>query len=326
VTEVAQGRLGRRLRRILLLLPYAIRHPGVSVDELSQRFGVDTHDLIEDLNLVFLCGLPGYGPGDLIDVSVEEDRVYVTMADYFSSPLRITPPEALALYAGGAAVAALPDMQAADALHRALDKLGRALSDRGDGRAGAVQVELEPGSPDHLRPLQHALANRKQVHLEYFSASRGAITERVVDPWGLVAALGRWYLIAWDHLSRDERMFRTDRIKRAEVIDQSASIPEEFEPARYKRAWLERGDERIISFEISPETSRWFEDYYPVKKSEALPDGWRRVELATGGDRWASALLLRLGRDVRSVDPPDVMDSARALAQAIAARHRTRGR
>ncbi|MDQ4027963.1 MAG: hypothetical protein M3214_07955, partial [Actinomycetota bacterium] len=85
MTEQAYGRLGRRLRRILVMLPYAIRHPGISVDDLSRKFSVRRQELIDDLNLVFLCGLPGYGPGDLIDVTLDEDHVYVRMADYFSA-------------------------------------------------------------------------------------------------------------------------------------------------------------------------------------------------------------------------------------------------
>ena len=81
---------------------------------LRRSSGCPKRDLIEDLNLLFMCGLPGYGPGDLIDVSYEEDRVYVRMADYFVAPLRLTPAEAIALYAGSAALAALPEMAEAD--------------------------------------------------------------------------------------------------------------------------------------------------------------------------------------------------------------------
>ena len=212
MTEEAYGRLGRRLRRILLMLPYAIKHPGVSVDELSRKFGVEKRDLLEDLNLVYMCGLPGYGPGDLIDVSFEDDRVYVRMADYFSAPLRLSPAEALSLYAGGAALASLPDMTDADALRSALEKLGRALGADGD-RSADVTVHLEEGASEHLGVIQEALRKGKRIHLEYLSASRGVLTERDVDPWGLIAALGYWYIVGLDHDSGEERMFRTDRIK-----------------------------------------------------------------------------------------------------------------
>jgi proteasome accessory factor C len=321
VSELADNRLGRRLRRILLLLPYAIKHPGVTIGELSRKFGVAEEDLVDDLNLVFLCGLPGYGPGDLIDVTIDDDRVYVRMADYFAAPLRLTPTEALALYAGGATLAELPDMNQADALKRALGKLGRALGFAAEGPAGGLEVRIDPGGTEHLTALKQALQGCKRVRLEYLSASRGELSVREVDPWGLMAARGHWYLIAWDHSVSDERMFRVDRIKSVEQLASTADVPDDFDPDRYRGAFVGEEGQPRMTFEISPGVAVWFEDYYPIVSAEDLGDGWRRVELVASGERWAATLLLRLGRDARKVEPPEMMDAARSLAAAIAVRY-----
>ncbi|MPZ70278.1 MAG: WYL domain-containing protein [Actinobacteria bacterium] len=321
MTEEAYGRLGRRLRRILLMLPYAIKHPGVSVDELSKKFGVQKRDLLEDLNLVYMCGLPGYGPGDLIDVSFEDDRVYVRMADYFSAPLRLSPAEALSLYAGGAALASLPDMNDADALRSALEKLGRALGADGD-RLADVTVHLEEGASEHLGVVQEALREGRRIHLEYLSASRGVLTERDVDPWGLIAALGYWYIVGLDHDSGEERMFRTDRIKAVSLTSEDAPVPEDFEPDRYQGAFVGKPEGQAhLVMEISPDAMRWFEDYYPVVSKKKVAGGWHRVELLTGGERWAATLLLRLGAEVRKISPEAFAEGARELAGTIIRRH-----
>lgn len=314
--SATEGRLGKRLQRILLLLPYAIKHPGVTIDELSKKFGVKKEDLLRDLDLVFLCGLPGYGPGDLIEVSLDEDRVFVRMADYFGEPFRLTPAEALALYAGGQAMAALPEMAEADALRTALEKLRKALG-MGEGEGPGIEVLMESGGEDHLQTINQALLDGKRIELEYLSASRGQLTTRTVDPWGLVAALGRWYLIGHDHLSDEERMFRVDRAKSVVVLDDAAEVPDDFDPDRYKGAFLGEGD-RTMTMEISPDVARWFEDYYPVRAAQDLPDGWRRVELVISGERWASALALRLGTGARNIEPPDVLDAVRSLAAEVA--------
>nr|MBA2601425.1 WYL domain-containing protein [Actinomycetota bacterium] len=322
MSETAQGRLGTRLRRILLLLPYAIKNPGVTIDELSDRFGVKKKDLIGDLNLVFVCGLPGYGPGDLIDVSIENDQVFVQMADYFSSPLRITPAEALSLYVGGAAVIALPEMDEADALRRALEKLGHAIGIEQMGTGtGGIAVRWEPGPANHLRLARQALQEQRRMRLEYFSANRGELSTRTMDPWGLVAALGHWYLIGFDRLRNDERMFRVDRIKEAEVLDEPADIPDDFDPSRYRGAFVPRDEQDIVSFEISPAAARWFADYYPLRSSRELDDGWRAVELTSGGTRWAATLVLRLGDQVRAVKPEPVLTEARTLASVLTDAH-----
>ena len=86
-----------RLPRLLSLVPYLQAHPGAKVADVAEVFGVTEKQLRSDLDLVFLCGLPGHGPGDLIDVSYDGDTVSVTNADTIARPLRLTTQEALAL-------------------------------------------------------------------------------------------------------------------------------------------------------------------------------------------------------------------------------------
>lgn len=317
----SNGRLKKRLQRILLMLPYVIQNPGVTVDELAARFGARRHELIDDIELVFLCGLPGYGPGDLIDASIEDNRVYVDAADYFSAPFRISPAEALALYSGGQALAALPGMEGADALRRALVKLSRALRvDDGIEADAGIEVKMGADPSAHLDTLRRALEDKRKVALSYFSASSGRVMERTAAPWGLFTALGHWYLIAWDDSSDDERMFRVDRIKEVEIHEAPAQVPPDFDPERYRGAFLGRG-EIEMTMEISPEAGRWFADYYPLTAAKELDDGWWSVALVAGGLRWAAIQVIKLGEEVRAVTPGSVMDEARGLAGAIARRY-----
>lgn len=314
------GRLGDRLRRILIELPYIIQNPGVTVGDVARRFGTSPHEVVADLDMLTMCGLPGYTPLELIEVAIgDDDSIAVSMADYFSTPLRLSPAEALTLVVAGAALTSLPDLAGADALRRALGKLERALGVRADGAEG-VQVELEGAPVAHIEALRDALDARRRVHIEYLSASTGRLSERDVDPWALIAALGRWYLVGFDHLSGEERMFRTDRLKSVRVLAAEAPIPDDFDPARYRAAFSGTGGD-FVTMELSPRVMGWFPEYYPVEHVERLDDGWSRIRLLSGGDRWAAALALRLGRDVRAVEPAAVREEASRLARALAARH-----
>jgi predicted DNA-binding transcriptional regulator YafY len=116
-------------------------------------------------------------------------------------------------------------------------------------------------------------------------------------------------------------MFRIDRVKRAELLDEHAEPPSDFDPRRYRNAFRPRERQEIVSFEISDATSRWFEDSYPLRSARRLDDGWSAVELVSGGDAWAAALVLRLGSEVRAVQPQSVVGAARALAKVLAAHH-----
>ena len=98
-----------RLGRMLVVVPYLVQHPGTPLGEVAALFDVASEQLRRDLDLLFMSGLPPYGPGDLIDVDVDEDdRIWITMADHFARPLRLTRSEALALYVRGTELARHP--------------------------------------------------------------------------------------------------------------------------------------------------------------------------------------------------------------------------
>ncbi|HEX2240221.1 MAG TPA: WYL domain-containing protein, partial [Actinomycetota bacterium] len=219
-----------------------------------------------------------------------------------------------------AALAELPSMEHSDALKRALKKLLAALGSS-EGPV-PLEISLEAASGSHLEALQSALATRRRVRLEYFSAARGEISEREVDPWGLVEALGRWYLVGFDHLRGAERMFRVERMKDVLLLDDPSEPPAEFDPERYRGAFVGDAEEPSMTIEMSPEVARWFVDYYPVRRVDWKPDGWAEVELAPGGTRWAATLLLRLGDGVRKVAPATLRVHAEELAATIAGRYR----
>ena len=86
-----------RLPRLLALVPYLLARPGIRVVEAAADFGVTEKQLRKDLELLWMCGLPGYGPGDLIDLSFEGDTITVAFDAGMSRPLRLTGAEATAL-------------------------------------------------------------------------------------------------------------------------------------------------------------------------------------------------------------------------------------
>lgn len=86
-----------RVPRLLSLVPYLLNHPGIRIADAAADFGVAEQQLRRDLELLWMCGLPGYGPGDLIDLSFDSDTVTVTFDAGMRRPLRLTTWEATAL-------------------------------------------------------------------------------------------------------------------------------------------------------------------------------------------------------------------------------------
>ena len=154
--------LEERFRRLLTMVPYIVKHPGVSVRDIRSRFGITRSQLVADLNLLFVCGLPGYGPGDLIEAFVDGSRVWIRLADYFARPLRLSAAEGLLLYSGARA---LSSSGAGDeALDRAIKALEQAL---GPDVLSRVSVELEGAG--ELATVREGLLTKRRLHLVYYA-------------------------------------------------------------------------------------------------------------------------------------------------------------
>ncbi|MGH2718064.1 MAG: helix-turn-helix transcriptional regulator [Actinomycetota bacterium] len=304
-----------RFRRLLTLVPYVVKRPGISVKELCREFAINRTQLVADLNLLFVCGLPGYGPGDLIEAFIDGNRVSIRLADYFSRPLRLTPAEGLLLYTGAQALAAAGVGD--EALSRAVARLERAL---GPDVLSRVTVELE--GTGELTTIREALLSRRRLHLVYYTHSRDATTERDVDPWTLFLSSGRWYLVGWCHRVDGERIFRLDRIRSAALLDDPADIPDGVDLAKYESLYVRHDEDAEVVMELSPRVAGWMAESYPLVAEEPLDGGWVRVRLAAGGTAWLEKLLLRLGPEARVVSPPELTERMKALACRLAQRYR----
>src|SRR5579884_972090 len=116
-----------RLPRLLALVPYLLARPGIPIEEAAADFGVPARQLRRDLELLWMCGLPGYGPGDLIDLSFEGETVTVTYDAGMRRPLRLTAAEATALLVALRALVDTPGINDPDAVRRALAKIESAV-------------------------------------------------------------------------------------------------------------------------------------------------------------------------------------------------------
>lgn len=323
------ARASERLRRLLVVVPYVVRHPGTTVEEISRLFGVAEGELIEDLNLLFVSGLPPYGPGDLIEVQVEEGRVWIGMADYFSRPVRLTRSEALALYLKGKALLGAPGLEEAPALASALEKIENGLGPEtlaslsgrvavgADGRGGQAAAGRV------LAGLRQAVERRERVEIEYYGASRDEVTVRRVDPEHVFSAIGNWYAVAWDHLADAERLFRLDRIH---SVTQTG---EGFEPRGLLGAgrplYTRSEQDRSVRLLLGP-TGRWVADYYETERTVDRGNGRLEVTLPAKDLPGLAKLVLRLGGEARVLDPPELTEVVRDTARNTLALYRRGGR
>jgi proteasome accessory factor C len=305
------SRTAQRLTRILSMVPWVIAHPGARVEEVCERFGYTERQLIEDLNLVFVCGLPGYGPGDLMVAYVENGEVIVDMAQYFSRPLRLTPAEALGLLASGSAL--VSTAQAPDALRRAVEKLANAM---GIEAEETVVVDLA-GESELVGLLREAVVDGRVVALTYTSLGKGETRERTVEPWSVFSTLGNWYLSGFCRTAGAERVFRVDRIQRAEATGETFEPPAE--PPVPEVRYTPSEDDVRATIRLGAR-SRWVAEYYPVDVVSE-DDSGMVIEFSAADPAVPARLLLRLGSDADLVEGPETLRALQDLRSRILERY-----
>ncbi len=308
---MSSDRTARRLSRILAVLPWIIEHDGAQLEDLVDRFDYDDKaDLVKDLHLVFMTGLPGYGPGDLIDVDVFEDEVFVDAADYFSKPLRLTAPQALGLLAAG--LTFIESAQAPPALITAVEKLTAAVIPEGESF-----VHFDVPAPEALSVLRDAIDRRRTLRIVYVSLSTNERTIRDVEGTSVFFNLGNWYLTGFCRLAEASRVFRVDRIASLEVLDTIYEVDDTQDDSivRYRPT----DSDVHVSFTVKPDT-RWVSEYYPVDAVD-LDDGGQRITMSVSDPLVAARLLIRLGNSASEISGAEVVEAMGALRRRILTRY-----
>ncbi len=313
----AENRAGDRLARLLNLVPYLLARPGILVTEAADDLGVSDRQLREDLELLWVCGLPGYGPGDLIDMAFDGDRVTITYDAGIDRPLRLTQDEALALVVALRMLAQVPGVQNGEAVEGALAKIESAA---GDAAAGLpVAVGMPGAGAERLAELQGAVQRRHALQLTYYTATRDEVTERIVDPMRVVVVGGFAYLEAWCRKAESVRLFRLDRIDSCVELEEPAEPPPEAQQHDVSEGIFKPSEELpLVTLRIG-RWARWITEYYPCERVvEESPERWL-VSLRASDLAWAKRLVLGLGPEVTALAPPELVDSVREEARAALA-------
>ena len=309
-----------QVARLLALVPYIQSRREVPLEQAAADFGVKPQQLVKDLNVLWFCGLPGLGMGDLIDVDMDaldgEGVIRVSNADYLSRPLRLDSTEASALLVALRALRDASDASVRPVVDRTLAKLEAAA---GDGAALAARVEVRLDAPEaetnRLRAqLEDAVARGRQVRLGYYVPARDEATERTVDPLRVVTAEGHSYLEAWCHSAEGTRLFRLDRVSEAEVVDRPVADHADLEPRDLAAGLFQPSPDDLLVTVRLDRAARWVAEYYPVESAEELPDGGLRVRLRTGDRQWLVRLLLRLGGTGQVEEPAGLPEEVRRAA------------
>jgi proteasome accessory factor C len=211
MSKPAQTPLGRTAR-LLDLVPFLASHQGIELKVLSENFDVTDAQMVADLTTLWMCGLPGYTPLELMDLSFESGFVTIHNAETLSHPRALSDEEIIALLLGlDVVIASLPNDRS-DLKAIALDLVER-LSTRSSIPSKMSALLATPGSV--RATIEGSLLKKGAVEILYHSSYSDETSRRVVTPIELREENGFEYLWGVCQSAHALRSFRLDRIQEA---------------------------------------------------------------------------------------------------------------
>jgi proteasome accessory factor C len=205
--------------RLLDLVPFLLSHQGISISDLAKHFHVDNEVILDDLNTLWMCGLPGYTPLELIDLAFDSGFVTIRNAAPLAYVRTMSSSEIVALALG------------LDLLRENSEKFGEEQSNRIERLAEKLRNQIGArisivASPTtaHRSVISTSIAQRLPVEMTYYSANSDQESKRVVTAYEFFRDNDVEYFQAYCHTAKAMRTFRVDRILTADISDAVEAI------------------------------------------------------------------------------------------------------
>lgn len=306
-----------RTARLLDLVPYLHANQGISLEELAGDFGVSTSQIQTDLTTLWMCGLPGYTPLELMDLEFDSGYVTIRNAKTLSKPRKISVEEGLALLLGLELLQQRIPLDRED-LRKSIETLKDKLSNilgvqKAVNVSSGINVEV-------IQPLLEAIRSSSRVEISYHSLYSDRISIRSISPLLTYNEDGRDYLRAFCFLAMDYRIFRIDRIISLKLLDgllaqvqsdaQGISTPTDTESKAISY--------RIKVVNASREAAERFDiDSHLRQMNEAQVT----IDLSSFSKEWIQRAVLATASDVELIQPLEIRKEVAQRAKSLLLRY-----
>ncbi|HUR85595.1 MAG TPA: WYL domain-containing protein [Solirubrobacteraceae bacterium] len=314
-----------RFARLVTLASILIEagRAGVDLDalEVCERMQISDAELREDINVL---NIVNFGGGSYVLYAEINDAGEIEVdpepySDNFARPARLLPVEAKALIA---AIDLIGEHLPEGSLQSSREKIVAALG--ADPMDQGLHVAAAAGDDSAIaRVVSEAITERRLLRLDYYKPNEDEFSARVVEPYALVNGREGWYVASFDPERGAVRHFRLDRIRHADVTDDTFEPRAEVDPAAEVDGWLRTGEveaSRTARVWVASERARWAREEHRV--AEDLADGSAIVELRFKGTDFLVRDILAEAGDAAVLEPAEAREAvlvavARLRASAV---------
>jgi proteasome accessory factor C len=288
-----------KVSRLLDLVPFIHAHQGISLDELASNFGVTSEELTEDLTTLWMCGLPGYTPLELMDLDFDSGYVSIRNAQTLEKPRSITHEEGVAILLGLDLIRINIPSDRADLIN-CIETLRKRIS---QSMNLPDSLNVNPViNQNYFNVIESALGEKTGLTIEYHSLHRDELSSRNVFPLEIVRENGYLYLHAYCYLANDFRHFRIDRIVSLSKTDLGS--PRDVMPQHNQKI-----SASVRLLRSSRDTSERFALDNPSVGNE--------FQIESYSEQWVQRAVLASGDSVELLSPRTIREIIAKRAQSI---------
>lgn len=314
-----------RIDRLTAIIIYLQGRSRTTVKEMSERYDISKRTVYRDLRALQEAGVP---------IGSEQGKGYFIVKGYHLPPVMFDKEEAAALLAGERLMQKWSETKLSESYLSALDKIRAVLRSREKKYLDTLDQHIKAFPyPDekHIETdrrvfifLQDVIVNRQVVAIKYYSPYKDQLTQREVEPLGLLLRGNHWYLAGWCRLRTDYRMFRIDRIKDYQKTTNQLSAPPEHTLKEFSEESLREEQDLIeVVVQFDQEMIRYMGDqkcYRGWVSEEEIDDGVKMTFLTSSVEYFAR-WLMTWGKGVTVHQPKQLKKRVRELSEELYRHH-----
>src|ERR1700752_777063 len=170
--------------------------------------------------------------------------------------------------------------------------------------------------------LQEALWLERKLKIQYERGENCEAVERLLSPLGLVAKGSVWYLVA--SVEESVRSYRVSRISKADILDEQAQFPADFNLAEYwersASTFKSNVPNYLATFWVSPSVLlrlRFAGRFARVNETEETDArGWKKVHVGFDVEEMACEYAVSFGSNLEVLEPATLREKVIAMTKA----------
>lgn len=306
----------RKVGRMIAIIQMMFSRNGVSLQDLIEEFNVDERTIYRDIKALRAAYCP-----------IQYDQVnhlYRIDSRFGLRSLHLTDDEAISLLQSVSALSqeGVPFSKtleiATEKLFACLSKEKRNLVRHSLGITTIIIPDSYDLSKEVYDAINQAALEKRQLKITYHApTSSKEISERIINPYGLIFKDRAWYLVAYCNTRMDIRVFRADRISKISLLMQTFTMPSDFcLHTFFEDSWsIEQGSITKVCLRFAPEVADNVKraKYHSSQKFVECQDGSVLFEVTVRGTWEITRWILGFGPAVEVLEPEELRQQVKEM-------------